>query len=123
MKTSGRIALTLSGLLVLAGGIAFANRDAIMMRVFERALDKAMARDVMATLDPKALHVGFCGTGSPLPSRDRASACTVVVAGGKQGPASEPLAPAAPVTHVRRQARIGCSTHRRRRSHCCCCCC
>ena len=83
MKTSGRIALTLSGLLVLAGGIAFANRDAIMMRVFERALDKGMARDVMATLDPKALHVGFCGTGSPLPSRDRASACTVVVAGGK----------------------------------------
>ncbi len=83
MKTTGRIALTLSGLLVLAGGIAFANRDAIMMRVFERAVDKAMARDVMATLDPKALHVGFCGTGSPLPSRDRASACTVVVAGGK----------------------------------------
>ncbi|RJT25056.1 MBL fold metallo-hydrolase [Chakrabartia godavariana] len=83
MKTTGRIALTLSGLLVLLGGAAYANRDRILMRVYERALDKAMSRDVMATLDPKALHVGFCGTGSPLPSRDRASACTVAVAGGK----------------------------------------
>lgn len=83
MKTSGRIALTLSGLLILFGGIGYANRDKILMRVYERALDKAMSRDVMATLDPRALHVGFCGTGSPLPSRDRASACTVIVAGGK----------------------------------------
>lgn len=83
MKTSGRIALTLSGLLLLLGGIGYANRDRILMRVYERALDKAMSRDVMATLDPRALHVGFCGTGSPLPSRDRASACTVVIVGGK----------------------------------------
>ncbi len=83
MKTSGRIALTLSGLLILIGGIGYANRDRILMRVFERALDNVVARDVMATLDPKALHVGFCGTGSPLPSRDRASACTVVIADGK----------------------------------------
>lgn len=83
MKTSGRIALTLSGLLVLLGGIGYANREQVQMRVFERALDNVVARDVMATLDPKALHVGFCGTGSPLPSRDRASACTVVIADGK----------------------------------------
>lgn len=82
MRTWGRIALSLFGLLILLGGLAYANRDRILMRVYERALDTAMARDVMATLDPRALHVGFCGTGSPLPSRDRASACTVVVAGG-----------------------------------------
>lgn len=83
MRTWGRIALSLFGLLIVLGALGYANRDRIMMRVYERALDKAMARDVMATLDPRALHVGFCGTGSPLPSRDRASACTVVVAGGK----------------------------------------
>jgi ribonuclease Z len=81
-KTRGKIGLALLALLVFAGSIAFINRDAILMRMFTRAVDKAMTRSVMASLDPKALHVGFCGTGSPLPSRERAGACTVVIAGG-----------------------------------------
>lgn len=42
-----------------------------------------MSRDVMADLPADQLHVGFCGTGSPLPNRDRAAACTVVIAGGR----------------------------------------
>lgn len=83
MTKKGRIILILSGLLLGGAGLAYAKRDVIMMRAYEKAVDKAMARNVMAELDPKALHVGFCGTGSPLPSRDRASACTVIVAGGK----------------------------------------
>lgn len=74
---------TLALLAVAAGGIAFARRDAIVMNLFTRAAEKAIARDVMAGLDPKALHVGFCGTSSPLPSRDRAAACTLVIADGK----------------------------------------
>ena len=74
---------TLALLAVAAGGIAFVRRDAIVMNLFTRAAEKAMARDVMAGLDPMALHVGFCGTSSPLPSRDRAAACTLVIADGK----------------------------------------
>jgi ribonuclease Z len=70
-------------LLLVLGISAYARRDAIEMRLFTRAVEKTMARDVMAGLDPKALHVGFCGTGSPLPSRDRGEACTVVIANAR----------------------------------------
>lgn len=83
MTKRGRIILSLSGLLIAAAGLAYANRDALLLRAYDRAVDKAIGRDVVATLDPKALHVAFCGTGSPLPSRDRAAACTAVYAGGK----------------------------------------
>jgi ribonuclease Z len=78
-----RMLAGLAVIALIASGIAYAKRDAITMNLFARAAEKAMARDVMAALDPKALHVGFCGTGSPLPSRDRAAACTVVIADGK----------------------------------------
>jgi ribonuclease Z len=71
------------GLSVIAGSAAYLKRDAIIVAMIGRGADAAMARNVMAGLDRKELHVGFCGTGSPLPSRDRASACTVVIADGK----------------------------------------
>jgi ribonuclease Z len=70
-------------IVLLIGGIAWFKGEALMMGAFSRAVDKAIARDTIAGLDPKALHVGFCGTGSPLPSRDRGEACTLVVAGGR----------------------------------------
>jgi ribonuclease Z len=69
--------------MLLAAGIAYARRDAIQMALFKRAAERAVSRDTLATLDPKALHVAFCGTGSPLPSRDRAGACTAVIASGR----------------------------------------
>ena len=75
--------LAVLGLAILAGGVAYTQRDAIAMGIINRAADKAMMRDVMADLPTDQLHVGFCGTGSPLPSRDRAAACTVVIADGK----------------------------------------
>jgi ribonuclease Z len=68
---------------ILLAVVGWANRDAIIMRLYTRAVDAAMSRNVMAGLDPKALHVGFCGTGAPLPNRDRGEACTVVIAGGR----------------------------------------
>lgn len=71
------------GVVMLAGIAAYANRDAIAMRLIQRGAEAAMNRDVMASLPKDQLHVGFCGTGSPLPSRDRAAACTVVIADGK----------------------------------------
>ena len=75
--------LVLLGIAGLAGGIVYTQRDAIAMALITRAAEGAMARNVMAELPADQLHVGFCGTGSPLPNRDRAAACTVVIAGGK----------------------------------------
>jgi ribonuclease Z len=69
--------------LLIAVGVAWTQADAIRLRVFIAAATKALARDPLAALDPKALHVGFCGTGSPLPNRERGEACTVVIAGGR----------------------------------------
>ena len=39
----------------------------IGMWIFERAVERNVARDPLATL-PDGLHVGLCGTGSPLPA-------------------------------------------------------
>lgn len=64
-------------------GAAYLKRDAIAMYLIKRSVDAAMTRNVMADLSGDQLHVGFCGTGSPLPSRDRAAACTVVIADGR----------------------------------------
>jgi ribonuclease Z len=48
--------------------------------LFERGVERTAGRDTLAGL-PDGLHVGLCGTGSPLPNRERAAACTVVIAG------------------------------------------
>lgn len=68
---------------VVAGVGAYAKRDAIAMNLLKRGADAAMARDTLAALPKDQLHVAFCGTGSPLPSRDRAAACTAVIADGR----------------------------------------
>lgn len=70
------------GVAVVAGGVAYVKRDAIAMNLIQRGADAAMTRNVMANLPANELHVAFCGTGSPLPNRDRAAACTVVIADG-----------------------------------------
>lgn len=75
--------LVVFGLVAVAGGLAYTQRDTLAMALITRAADGAMARNVMADLPADQLHVGFCGTGSPLPNRDRAAACTVVIAGGR----------------------------------------
>jgi ribonuclease Z len=48
--------------------------------IFKRAVDMRAGNDITETL-ADGLHVALCGTGSPLPNRDRAGACTVVIAG------------------------------------------
>ncbi len=52
----------------------------IAQTLFERAVSARIGIDATAAL-PDGLHVGLCGTGSPLPNIDRAGACTVVIAG------------------------------------------
>jgi len=51
-----------------------------MDREAERALRARADRSILQSPD---LHVILCGTGSPLPDKDRAGACTAVVAGGE----------------------------------------
>lgn len=65
------------GVAVLAGWLF---QRPIGRWLFERAVERAAARDTLKDL-PDGLHVGLCGTGSPLPSRERAAACTVIIAG------------------------------------------
>jgi ribonuclease Z len=50
------------------------------MLMFERGANDRAGRDSTQSL-ADGLHVGLCGTGSPLPNVNRAGACTVVVAG------------------------------------------
>lgn len=67
--------------LILLGALAvYAFRAQIGMRLFERATAQRMASDNLAALRD-GLHIGLCGTGSPMPNLDRAGPCNVVIAG------------------------------------------
>jgi ribonuclease Z len=70
----------LIAVLILLIAAAFTQRERIQLALFDRALRSAMADQPFAAAD---MHILFCGTGSPMPSRDRAEACTAVIAGGK----------------------------------------
>jgi|SRR5579862_8426648 len=78
----------LAGLLViilaLAVSVAFVLwsprvQDAIVARIARQRI----GRDMSALLAPDALRVLLCGTASPIPSPQRAEACTAVFAGGR----------------------------------------
>jgi ribonuclease Z len=68
---------------LLAAALAAAGCE----RLEDRLIDAAAARAATAPdhrewLGDGALHVVLCGTGSPLPSAERAGPCTAVIAGG-----------------------------------------
>lgn len=80
MRKRTRIVLLAAGLAIVAAlGLKLAQRP-LGQALYERAAAGRVGRDVTAAL-PDGLHVGLCGTGSPLPSRDRAGSCTAVIAG------------------------------------------
>ena len=66
--------------LLIVGGRAWLFRGPIAVAIMSRAYDRAMGVDLIAGL-PDGLHVGLCGSGSPMPDPTRAGPCTVVVAG------------------------------------------
>jgi ribonuclease Z len=66
--------------LLVIGGAIKAFQPQIAMALLKRVIAERAGRDVTAGL-PDGFHVGLCGTGSPLPSRDRAGACTFIIAG------------------------------------------
>jgi len=65
-------ALVVIGLYVMRGQIAIA--------IFRQAVAHGMAQDTIASA-PDGLSAAFCGTGSPLPDRQRAGPCLAVIAG------------------------------------------
>jgi ribonuclease Z len=67
---------------LIAGLIAIAIlfQAQIGTAMFNRAAGENVGRDTLSTLD-NGLHLGLCGTGSPMPNADRAGPCNVVVAG------------------------------------------
>ena len=79
IKRLGWIALSILLLMVLAGWIF---RPQIGERIFGRAVEQAMSRDVLGNL-PDGLHVALCGSGSPLPDPTRAGPCSAVIAGDR----------------------------------------
>jgi len=54
-------------------------QDRIVKRIMVAQIAKV---DRAAAFKDDALHILFCGTGSPLPDPTRASACTAIIAGG-----------------------------------------
>lgn len=67
-------------LVFAAAMLVYLFQAQIGQRLFERGLAARVGTDVTTGL-PAGLHVGLCGTGSPLPNRHRAGPCTVVIAG------------------------------------------
>jgi ribonuclease Z len=65
------IALAVSGVLLIG-----------CERLVDRQIESALNRADRSVLQSPDLQVVLCGTGSPLPDKDRAGACTAVIAGG-----------------------------------------
>lgn len=80
MTKGKRAVLWGAAIIIIAAISAWAFQRSIGMWLFERAVERAATRDTLKGL-PDGLHVGLCGTGSPLPNRERAAACTVIIAG------------------------------------------
>ncbi len=60
--------------------IIFGFQKPIGNWLFQRALEQNLGGDTLAGL-ADGLHVGLCGTGSPMPNIDRAGPCNLVIAG------------------------------------------
>jgi ribonuclease Z len=80
MRTRTKVALGVTALALMAGIAAKTEQATIGASLFERAVGERVGRDTTAAL-PDGLHIGLCGTGSPLPSPGRAGPCSVVIAG------------------------------------------
>lgn len=72
-------AIALVAAAAVLGG-AYLRRDQIGLALLQRAAQANLSRDALAEL-PDGLHAAFCGTGSPMPDRQRAGPCLTVIAG------------------------------------------
>ncbi len=75
-----KLGITFAVITLAAIAGIFTFQKQIGMIIFDRAVQAQMGTDNREAL-ADGLHVGLCGTGSPLPNPDRAGACNVVIAG------------------------------------------
>lgn len=75
-----KLKLIAVGIVLAAGVTLYASRSLIAERLFERALNQSVGVDQSLALGD-GLHAYLCGSGSPLPSAERAGPCIGVVAG------------------------------------------
>jgi ribonuclease Z len=81
----------ISKLIALCAGVAallalavwlLSRTPAVQDAILRRAIDRTLSATRNSLLAPDALRVMLCGTGNPLPDRNRADACVAVFAGG-----------------------------------------
>lgn len=75
-----KIALGLGALIIVALAVGIGFQRPIGEWLFQRAVEQNTKRDTIADLDD-GLHVGLCGTGSPMANPDRAGPCNIINAG------------------------------------------
>jgi ribonuclease Z len=75
-----RLGIGLLVVVVIVLAAAFVFQKPIGRFAFQRAAQQIAGRDQLANL-ADGLHVGLCGTGSPMTNPQRAGPCNVVVAG------------------------------------------
>lgn len=66
--------------MAVAAGVAWTFRGRLATAAMGRVYDRAMSSKPLEAL-PDGLHVGLCGSGSPMPDPTRAGPCVAVVAG------------------------------------------
>jgi len=79
-RRAGGILAIAGTILVALLGIVLTQQRAIGMRLAAIAIEKRVGYQAMNEL-PDGLHVGLCGSGSPLPDANRAGPCVFVIAG------------------------------------------
>jgi ribonuclease Z len=80
MRARTKLLLGILALVLVGGAVIKSQQASIGEKLFARAVSDRVGLDNTATL-PDGLHIALCGTGSPLPSPDRAGPCNVVIAG------------------------------------------
>jgi len=82
-KFSRRLMLAVAAVAALAV-IAWwmIHLPAVQDAIFRRVIARTLAATRNDLLEQDSLRIVLCGTGNPLPDRDRAAACTAIFAGG-----------------------------------------
>ena len=72
--------VVLSALVLVVLGAAFVFQRPLGLALVRRFVDQGMANQLVASV-PDGLHVGLCGSGSPMPDSTRSGPCVLVIAG------------------------------------------
>ena len=72
--------LIFPALVVLLLGGAFLFQRPLGLMLVRRFIDQGMSNQLVTTV-PDGLHVGLCGSGSPMPDATRSGPCVLVIAG------------------------------------------